>query len=167
MITSTAPESAVDERIYRYPALIELDDRFAWFRPRLNGVGKKVHATSRSGAKYRAFRGAALSLMDVFSDRYMIYQYTQEGNYGFAKADVINLLVQLVIVYIQNHNLSKKKLLWEAFTTVCMLKPAFDAWKVASGAEKDSNELYIAEMEMALSRSAEIICESLPPTHSW
>ena len=62
LITNTAPESGVDEWIYRYPALIELDDKFVWFRPMQNVVGKKVLATSNTGAKYKAFSGAGLSV---------------------------------------------------------------------------------------------------------
>ena len=41
LIGYTAPASAVDEWIYRYLALIELDDRFVWFWPMLN-VMKEV-----------------------------------------------------------------------------------------------------------------------------
>ena len=166
LISNTAPESAVDEWVYRYPALIELEEMFAWFRPMLNVVGKKILATSNTGVKYRAFSSAALSIMDVFSDGVMIRQYILEGSYGFAKGIiatiVINTSVQLLIVFTQNRKMPTKILLWQLLTTIFCLKPAVDARKVASGVEKHVNELYNSEMEMTMSRSVEIVCESLP-----
>ena len=65
-------------------------------------------------------------------------------------------------MYIQNHKMGWKVLSMEILITMCMLKPAVDAGKVASGAEKDVNMTMNAEMEMTLSRGVEIVCESLP-----
>ena len=166
LITNTAPESAVDEWVYRYPALIELDDRFAWFRPMMNVMGKKVFETSNTGAKYRAFSGASLSMMDLASDGYMFWTYFQDGSYGFAKGIIAtmatNTLVQLIIVYGQNRKMGKKVLLWECFTTILCVQPAVLAWRVATGAAKDANHLFDTEIEIGCSRIGEIVCKSLP-----
>ena len=170
LITNTAPESAVDEWIHRYPSLIEFDTSFEFFRPpnrpMMNVVGKRIQAASHTGVKYRTFSGAGLNLMDGASDIYMTVQYYQGGDYGFAKGVIttvlVNLFVQLLIVYIQNKKIGVKKLLLEAGTTVIMLKPAIDAARVASGAEQVKNQLMDVETEMALSRCAEIVAESIP-----
>ena len=59
----------------------------------LNVVGKKVLATSTSGAKYREFSGAGLSLIDEASDIVMIIQYTKEGKHGFATGIIATIVI--------------------------------------------------------------------------
>ena len=56
-----------------------------------------ITVTSITGAKYRAFSGAALSIMDMLSDGFIIRLYIQEGNYGFTKGVLANDFAQLAL----------------------------------------------------------------------
>ena len=93
----------------------------------LNKVGKGIFAASNTGAKFRAYSGAALSLMDMASDIVMILTYFEEKRFGFADGVLatilINAIVQLLIVWIQNRKMGKAYLLQEVVTTVGCLKP--------------------------------------------
>ena len=152
LISNTSPETDVDEWIHRYPALQELDRNYSFFPPMMNTLAKRILQTSNKGATHRALSGAALSLMDTYSD-VMIYRFYMTGQKFFAKfflaAIIINILLQVLLVYFQNRKMGKTKLLQEIATTV-YLKPAFDAVRVSIGAEQDPQQLLTAELEMSM-----------------
>jgi len=72
-------ETGVEDWIQSSPALIELDGLYSFFRPLMLKVGFHYQEGS-SGLKARLYCGAAISVLDMVSDLYMIYQYRQEGD---------------------------------------------------------------------------------------
>ena len=117
-MTITKPESAVDEWIVGCRALKEFDKQHhVWFRPMMNTVAKRILGEVAWGLKWRVSMGAGLSVMDIISDAYMIYQYLtseEEGQaiFGFINLGMVaaSLLIQLLIVYGQNHKKGVKKM---------------------------------------------------------
>jgi len=166
LITNTLPETGVDEWIHRYPALQELDRKYTFFRPMMTILAKRIMQSSNSGAKYRACSGAALSLMDMYSDLMMAYRFYMAGQIFFARFIITtvfsNTFMQLLIVYAQNRKMGKSHLLLELAMTICQMKPAFDAVRVSTGAKQDPLQVWDAEKEMVLSRATEIVFESVP-----
>jgi hypothetical protein len=89
-----------------------------------------------------------------------------DGELGFAififATICANTLVQLCLVYAQNHKMGRRRLMKEAATTILMLKPAIDSFRVAKGDEKNPNMLFDAEIELTMSRITETVFESVP-----
>ena len=106
MVTITKPESAVDEWIVGCKALKEFDKQHhVWFRPMMNTIAKRILGEVAWGLKWRVSMGAGLSVMDIISDAYMIYQYLtseEEGQaiFGFINLGMVgaNLLIQLLFL---------------------------------------------------------------------
>jgi hypothetical protein len=68
----------------------------------------------------------------------------------------------VVFGYAQNHKMGRRRLMKEAATTILMLKPAIDSFRVAKGDEKNPNMLFDAEIELTMSRITETVFESVP-----
>ena len=108
--------------------------------------------------------GAKLSLLDIITDIYMIYQYLsseEEGQaiFGFINLAMVavSLLIQLIIVYLQNKKKGIKELASEALTVFLFLKPAVDAMKVASGAEMEEGSAMDPITELAATKGVEMV----------
>ena len=163
LISNTTSEAAIDEWIYRYPALQELDE-IAWFRSMMGVVATRI--SLNFGAKFRAYSGAAISLADMASDLYMVATFVARGETFYAKSImatiILNTTFQLLIVVLQNQKMGAERIKTDVLTTIFCLKPAVDAWRVCRDQEKDSRLLTNAQTEMFFSRLCEIVCESLP-----
>ena len=72
-----------------------------------------------------------------------------------------SLSVQLLTTYSQNHKKSKWVILREMMFVVSFLKPAVDAYRVATGHE-DEHATYDPLVEMALGKGTELAFESIP-----
>ena len=108
--------------------------------------------------------GANLSLLDIITDIYMIYQYLtseEEGQaiFGFINAGMVStsLLIQLVIVYIQNNKKGMKKVASEILTVVLFIKPAVDAFRVASGSETEEGSTVDPMAELMATKGVEMV----------
>jgi hypothetical protein len=65
--------NAVDEWILRYPAMKELEDSYAWFRPMMDMIAQRLLESVSWGLKLRLFMGAGLSMADLATDIFMVY----------------------------------------------------------------------------------------------
>ncbi|GMI52487.1 hypothetical protein TeGR_g11976, partial [Tetraparma gracilis] len=65
---SLTSQTAVDEWIFRYPALQELEKEAEWFRATMDTVAQRLLSEVGWGAKLRLYGGASLSIMDMLSD---------------------------------------------------------------------------------------------------
>ena len=74
----------------------------------------------------------------------------------------INMFLQLMLVYSQNHRMGLKRLASEMFLTLMILKPAVDAYWVGLDEDKATNLTFDAELEMNMPRIVEIVNESSP-----
>ena len=166
LIMNTIPEAAVDEWVLRFPALVQLEAKYGFLRPTFDYCAKGILATSMTGARWRTYSGAGISLMDMGSDLFMLWQFTKEGRAGFAfgilATVLLNMCIQIILVVVQNRRMGKWVLAREILTALSCLKPAVDAYRVAVGTEKHATMILDGETELSLGRITEIVCESLP-----
>ena len=79
--------------------------------------------------KFRVYTGAALSLLDLFTDIETIIRFTRQGKTPhFAFLNIlficVSLCFQLCLVYVQNQKRETKVMAYEMLIVLCMLKPA-------------------------------------------
>jgi len=158
--------AAVDEFIHAYPALAELDAESSCFRRELEKTAEKLLVNGDLGAKLRLFVGAALSTGDLVTDIIMIKNFFQAGQLGFAWGSVAmilgNIAFQSLLVMWNNANRGKKVIVMELLITWSCVKPGVDAYRVASGNDKVESVKIFPDMEMAASKSSEMLFESIP-----
>ena len=109
--------------------------------------------------------GAALSIGDMISDVIVIFSYNSEGKKRAARSLAtmigLSLTIQLSIVYAQNYKKKKRILLRECLILFSGLKPAVDAYRVATGYVDIGSNLNPL-VEMASVKGTELACESIP-----
>ena len=108
--------------------------------------------------------GAKLSLLDIITDIYMIYQYLtseEEGQAIFGWINLamvaVSLLIQLLVVFGQNKKKGMKKVASETLTVLLFIKPAADAFRVASGAEIEEGSALEPMAELVYTKCAEMV----------
>ena len=68
-----------------------------------------------------------------------------------------SLLIQLVIVYGQNRKIGIKKVAYEALTVVLFMKPAVDAFRVASGSTTKEGSVFDPMAELVTTKGVEMV----------
>ena len=108
------------------------------------------------GLKFRVYFGALLSLLDLWTDIETIVRFFEEGNTNFAYANLVfiagALLLHLMATVFQNRHRGKKVITYEVLIVLFMLKPAWDAKKIASGDEKAKNAPLTPQTESTLTK---------------
>ncbi|GMH52391.1 hypothetical protein TL16_g01219 [Triparma laevis f. inornata] len=169
LATNLTYTAAVDEWILRYPCLKEIDAEFDWFRPMMETVGCRLLGRVAWGTKMRVILGASLSVLDMLSDLYLVYEYFSTPDdldtYAIVMTAFIglNIIFQCIVVIVQNHA-NKTIALREILFVVFCFKPGVDAYRVASGDKQDAQHRFTRELEMQYTRAAEIVFESIPGT---
>ena len=127
-------------------------------------VGQEMMSTVPWGLRWRVFMGAKLSLLDIITDVYMIYQYLtseEDGQaiFGYINAGMVatSLLFQLILVFAQNKKKGKKKVVYEAQAVFLFMKPAVDAFRVASGAEHEKGSAFSHMAELVSTKATEMV----------
>ena len=109
--------SAADDFIGMYPALIEIDKEYVWFRGMLEEMATLLLHEVSPGVKLRAFVGAALSMSDLASDLYMInFYYSIKGQERFGLALLIMLCTTVtlqMLVTLSQHRSDPKRMIVE------------------------------------------------------
>jgi hypothetical protein len=166
LVSNLTAEAAVEEWIGRYPALKCLDRDEIWFRPMMNVVAVRLLANVSWGLKMRVFVGAGLSILDQTSDINMIFYYfgNDQDVYGVCMLGMIVacITLQVLIVYGQNRKKGPLKLLREVVIVLTGLKPAFDAFRINSGAKIEKGSLFDPQFELIITKYSEILTESIP-----
>ena len=166
LISSSQPETAVDEWILMYPSLKELDTQEDWIRPFFNELAKLIMLSSMFGLKMRVYSGVIISWADMASDLIMIFKYINEKQYNAAKLQsifiLLNTLAQLSIVWIQKGTHGKVTTTKETLYVILQLKGAVDAHRVISGVDQQEGALSTPLVEMLHSKLSEIVLESIP-----
>jgi len=165
LLTSTEPKLAVDAWRLENSALQPLFDEHQFFGPMMQTIAKRLLASGNLGLKMRVFLGAFLSVGDLVSDMTVIVSYFEEGRtgqaYGLISMVMMNLFFQALIVLAQNSKKSRSEILRELFFVVTFLKPAVDAYRVATGYEDD--QLSISPLqELSMTKAMELAAESIP-----
>ena len=128
-------------------------------------VAKQLLVSSTAGLAKRVTLGALLSIMDMITDLGVIKTYQASGNTSEANSLIAmigsSLAVQLLVTYTQNHKKSKWVILRECAFVVTFLKPAVDAFRVATGYE-DKDTTFNPLVEMVMGKMTELALESIP-----
>ena len=94
--------------------------------------------------------GAALSLLDFFTDVDAIYRFYQKRNYEYMWTNLIfiglAMLLALAFVFVQNFKRGWKVIAYEMLIVVTMTKPGLDARRVACGNVTVDNTVMNPEM---------------------
>ena len=132
----------------------------------LNVVAKRLLGEVSWGLKTRVIMGAGLSILDMATDILVVVEYVgneKTKGHGWSLLGMIisNMVVQLVVVAAQ-HNKRPLRMLGEMLIVLTGLKPVFDASNVCIGKEMEEHHLIDATTELMISKSTEIVCESIP-----
>ena len=114
--------------------------------------------------KFRIFLGVFLSTGDMGSDVYIVNQYVTNNEmaaaWGVVVMILLNLLFQLLVVYVQTHK-RPKIMVREMLITVLCLKPARDVHRVLQK-EKKEYETIEPFAEFLATKMGEVFFEALP-----
>ena len=132
----------------------------------LNVVAKRLVGEVSGGLKMRVTMGAGLSILDMATDIFVIWGYTKEEEtkgYGWSLLWMVvgSIVLQLIVVFAQNKG-KPRVLAKEMLIVVTLMKPAVDAFRVASGHEMDEHHAFDAKTELAFAKGIEMVCESIP-----
>lgn len=137
-------------------------------REMLEGLCRKILSDKQMWAKSKLFAAAALSMIDMFTDTLMVFEFMREEKTGFAHIMMgsifANLGMQLAMVIVQNFKLGWRKVLMEVLIVSTCIKPGVDAFRVASGKEIVEGHVLEPNMEMTFTKGAELLAEAIPGT---
>jgi hypothetical protein len=171
LLSNVTGDAAVDQWFCSSPALVELDEEFAWLKPMIEGIAGELLAETPLGAQLRAYSGAFLSVADTASDVYVVNEMLNSDQERLAMALLAmvaaNIFLQLVLVYVQNRRVIAKGgnamlLLRECMYVIFFIKPGVEAWRVASGHEEPVGAAISPLAEMACSKCIELFAEAAP-----
>jgi len=128
-------------------------------------IAQNLVRDSMWGVVYRVSVGVAFSTTDAATDMYTILVYKAAGLNGRATALVLmmglNMLFQLLFVWAQYKKKSWKKKLYECAICLVLLRPAVDAYRVATN-HIDKDLIFDPLTEMVCNKGAELFSESIP-----
>lgn len=164
---NSSAESAVDEWFKVYPAIKEFERANKWFRPFIESVAKKQLRKSDWGASARLLLGALLGLSGSISRIVMAITYVRQGRIVLSRVIIgsiaATVTVQLYMVYVQ-HRKNANAFVREATVVLLLLKPAYDAWKVASGSEEEAHHVADPRTEMISAKLFDLFASLFPGT---
>ncbi|GMH83489.1 hypothetical protein TL16_g09612 [Triparma laevis f. inornata] len=166
VLTNTEPESAVDHWIAQNAALEEFEKIHPWIRPFFTELAQYNLSTNNLGLRLRVFSGALLSTFDLITDVYMTIQfYNTDGQQSYGKINSwligLTMLMQIIISYAQNSGKSSL-LLQDVICILTGFKPALDAYRVGSGAEREDHQKFTPLTEMTWCKCIEVVFEAVP-----
>jgi hypothetical protein len=169
LMSNASGDAAIDEFFLTFPSLRELDEEFTWFKPTMVAIATELMNKVAYGVKIRAAVGGSVSMLDLATDVVVISEYivTNRGKLAYLLIGMIavNILFQCILVWMQTQGLTENKrrtMMAEMLTTVFFLKPALDAWKVASGADQLPGAVLPPMTEMTISKGCEMVFEAVP-----
>jgi hypothetical protein len=132
----------------------------------MDTVAQRLLESVSWGLKMRLYTGAGLSTLDLITDIYMIYTYATTGQQGTALSLAVMvglcLLLQLLGVFMNTRKAPKKVMLRETLVVLSGIAPGIHAMRVANGAEMSKHAAYSPELELVITRCAEMAFESIP-----
>jgi len=156
---------AVDAWRLANTILQPLFDHSPVFGSIMTAVAKHLLASSNMGLAKRVTLGALLSIMDMITDAGVINTYRASGKTSEATSLIAmigsSLAAQLLMTYGQNKKKSKWVILRELAFVVAFLKPAVDAYRVATGYEDKDSTVNPLD-EMVIGKMIELAFESVP-----
>ena len=113
------------------------------------------------------FVGAALSTVDMVTDVQVIVEYLNTPGkeaYAYPLMGMVGtcLFFQLITVVMQSRKAPKAKMAKEVLIVLSGLKPGFDAYQVAKGADQSVGAVMDPGTELAITKGGEMVAESIP-----
>jgi len=133
---------AVDAWRRHYVQLSNLFDEIEGFEDFMIAISKNLLRDNKFGMIFRVGIGAALSMSDAATDIYVISTYYgKEELVGqanvFLAMIILNIFVQMVVVKANYQQSGWRQMLREFLITLMFLRPAVDAYRVATSKEND------------------------------
>ena len=147
-----------------YPQLKELSN-VDFFDSFITVIAQNLVRDSMWGVVYRVSVGVAFSATDAATDLYTILLYNSAGLTGKATALAcmmgLNMIIQLLIVWFQYRKKTLRRRLYECAICLLFLRPAVDAYRVATNCI-DKDLLINPLTEMMANKGVELFSESIP-----
>ena len=148
------------------PCISELYEKYPWTEHLVLTMAQEILKTAPWGVVWRVVIGATLSFLDLGSDLGVIVYYFQSEEqrafgWGLLAFVLMNLALQLGISFVQ-HWEYPTVLLQEAVVVVFGLKPALDAFRVATSQEQQRELVLDPKTELVFCKCAEVFTESIP-----
>ena len=160
LLTVGNPTQAVAQYVSEYPALKAVEDEHPWFRPMLVTIAVRLLRSSPYGLRMRVGIGAVLSFADIASDIWMIVSLFVAGSVGSSSAIfaaiLLSVVLQSIIVIVQHKHRGARTLALELLIVWSFMKPAIDAYRVATGQEKVKGCVLDPNVEMMAGKILEM-----------
>ena len=135
------------------------------FRPILEAIARSLIVSSIAGLAKRVAVGAVLSITDMASDVAVTVSYIRgrnlSGAYSLIAMISTSISFQLFTVLALHRKKTSRAILREVGFVVSFVKPAVDAYRVATGS-KDDKSVLPPLTEMSVMKSLELAAESIP-----
>ena len=157
---------ALDAWRVQYSQLDVLFKEIVGFEEFMLFISNNTLRDSIYGTVFRVSVGAALSIIDVATDVYVLSTYYASGVlYNQANSMLAMLLftmtLQVLSVFVQYWNKSWRVFVREILITALFMRPAVDAYRVSTNHEdKEANMDQLSEL--VLNKCIELACESIP-----
>ncbi len=168
LVTSTLPEAAVDEWISRYPALIELDETYAWFCPMMSTIAAQLLGDAAWGVKLRVAIGGALTFLDIFTDVLIIIKYMKEPDMALLSMimllsiGVCSILSTAILLFNNERRPGENELRIEYLSALLGFSSIFTAFKVSSGKQVHPLQHFNPLLELTILKVIELVIEIVP-----
>ena len=160
LLTVGNPTQAVAQYVSEYPALKAVEDEHPWFRPMLVTIAVRLLRSSPYGLRMRVGIGAVLSFADIASDIWMVVSLFVAGSVGASSSVLATILLSVVlqslVVVVQHRHRGALPLALELLIVWSLMKPAIDAYRVATGHEKVKGCMLEPEVEMIAGKILEM-----------
>ena len=154
--------------VLQHKALQDLEGKYPWIRPLFNRVAIILSASAGWGVKFRVYFAAMLSTLDLFSDVYITYSFHRDQRYHYFSLSLgqlcVSMFFHLLLTWVQNKSRSSKEIVWEILPVLTGLKPAVNAFRVATCAKQKKGQLLDFKMESTAGKCAEMFSEAIPGT---
>ncbi|GMI01553.1 hypothetical protein TrLO_g10206 [Triparma laevis f. longispina] len=161
-------EAGVDQWKVQNRAVNELADKNVWFLPMISLLARGIVKSAAWGLMWRVSFGAVLSVTDLATDLIVLKQFWDGGEETRSYRDLslssigASIFLQLLIVMFQNRRKGYGFQIREMLIVLSGMKAPWDAYRVASGAEKVKGTEFDPLLEMTLSKYVELFAESIP-----
>ncbi|GMH82077.1 hypothetical protein TL16_g09141 [Triparma laevis f. inornata] len=169
LMTEHLAEAGVNEWRVQNRAVKELMAEEVWFEPMAAVLGKGIVKSAAWGLMARVIVGAVLSMTDLITDLFVLWQYWEGGermlkyrNASLASLTMSIVLQLAVVVFIQNRKKGVRRILKGVAIVITGMKLAVDAYMVASGAEREKDTELSPMTEMTFCKCTEMFAESIP-----
>jgi hypothetical protein len=135
-------------------------------QPPTKEVAVKMRKKGQKKGSLLGFIGAGITMADMASDVVMIANYSQRGKHWYALAMIVticfNLLVQIVWTILQNWRKGVWEICKELLFLLTLVSPGVLAYRVSTGEEQSSTDLFSPQMIMIICKTIDVAFEAIP-----